>query len=69
MEMSEAMRYKFGDRVKEIEPLCSEGDTGTLVDRGTPQKNGDVRYLVRWDSYSDNVYGCRESNIKEVNDE
>ena len=57
------MKFKFGDRVKEIEPLCSEGDTGTLVDWGTPQKNGDVRYLVRWDSYPENVYGCRESNI------
>ena len=45
------MKFKFGDRVKEIEPLSSEGTTGTLVDRGTPQKNGDVRYMVRWDNY------------------
>ena len=57
------MKFKFGDRVKEIEPLSSEGYTGTLVDQGTPQKNGDVRYMVRWDSYPAVVYGCRESNI------
>ena len=54
---------KFGDRVVEIEPLCSEGKTGTLVDNGTPQKNGDVRFLVRWDG-EENIYGCRLSNIK-----
>lgn len=57
------MRFKLGDRVREIDQLCSEGDTGTLVDRGTPQKDGDVRFLVRWDSHPANVYGCRESNI------
>lgn len=57
------MKFKFGDRVKEIEPLCSEGDTGTLVDGGRTQMDGDVRYLVRWDSYPENLYGCQESNI------
>ncbi len=54
--------YKFGDRVREIEPLCSEGRVGTLIDCGTPQRDGDVRYLVRWDG--DTVKcGCRQSNL------
>ena len=54
---------KFGDRVKEIQPLCSEGKTGTLVDNGTPQKNRDIRFLVRWDG-DEIVCGCRLSNIE-----
>jgi len=63
------MKFKFGDTVKEVEPSCSEGNTGTLVDNGTPQKSGDVRYLVRWDNYPKNLYGCRESNIEIVKGE
>lgn len=60
--------FKFGDRVREIEPLCSEGKVGTLIDNGTPQKNGDIRYLVRWDGDSIEM-GCRQSNLVPVEDE
>jgi len=58
---------RFGHRVKEIEPLCSEGKIGTLVDNGTPEKTGDVRFLVRWDGKEDLLFGCRLSNIKTSN--
>lgn len=57
------MNFKFGDRIREIESLCSDGAIGTIVDNGTPQKNGDIRYLVRWDGF-EGVYGCRRSNIE-----
>jgi len=59
------MNFKVGDRVREIKSLCSEGEDGTIVDNGTEQKNGDIRYLVRWDG-SSLLYGCRQSNIKAV---
>lgn len=59
---------KFGDRVCEIIPLMSEGREGTLADNGTPEKTGDVRFLVRWDGCL-NLYGCRLSNIRGVEDE
>ena len=65
MRTRENMNFKFGDRVREIKSLCSDDEDGTIVDNGTYQKDGDIRYLVRWDG-SSLIYGCHQSNIKAV---
>jgi len=60
---------KFQTRVKEIEPICSRGMLGTIVDNGTAQKNGDTRFLVRWDYSSTTIFGARKSNLLIVESE
>jgi hypothetical protein len=60
---------KFYDRVRVISPeysCASLGDTGTIVDHGSPTYNGLVRYLVRWDSSPDMLWGVHSDSIEKV---
>ena len=63
------MNIQFGDRVKVINPnyACAKsGDTGTIVDHGYPTYENIIRYLVRWDSSPDMLWGVHSDCIERV---
>lgn len=60
---------KFYDRVKVTSSnyACAcPGDTGTIVDHGYPTNYGLVRYLVRWDSSPDMLWGVHSDCIERI---
>ena len=61
--------FKFGDRVKVVSPnyACANlGDEGRIVDNGYQASNNLYRYLVRWDTAPDMLWGVHSDCIEKV---
>jgi hypothetical protein len=60
---------KFGDRVRVISTAyaCANlGDEGKIVDNGYPTPNNLYRYLVRWDSSPNMLWGVHSDSIERI---
>ena len=62
---------KFGDRVRVTDPTyaCANlGDTGKIVDNGCATSGNINRYLVRWDSSPNMLWGVHSYSIERIED-
>lgn len=60
---------KYGDRVKVISPRypCAKlGEQGKIVDNGSPAPGNLYRYLVRWDSTPNMLWGVHSDSIERI---
>jgi hypothetical protein len=60
---------QYGDRVRVIDSTycCAQlGAQGVIVNNPEPQKDGSIRYLVRWDYSPTTLFGVHNNCIEGI---